>query len=719
MIASTEAARAALRHATRKAVGTELQPPQAMTLPEWAERYVQLPKSSNPIAGGFRVSRIEVARGPMHAVTEPGVHIITLMVATQLLKTTLLLTTAMRFAHLDPCPMLVVYPKDDAVDSFSKERLAPLIAETPVLRERFGIKTRRADSTVKYKAFPGGFIAIATAGSEMDLSARPIRITFCDEIDKYEPLRGGDPVALAEDRTSRYRWNRLNMRASSPQWEETSRIWKSYQESDQRRPFVECPHCGHWQDLDFFRHVHWEHVGGHHRPGTAAVFCEKCGAAWTEADRLTALGEGRIQWRQCRPFVCCGEGQDPRATRKWEWCAEHQVGYALCRRCGKRGVANEHAGFTCSKLYDPDKPVVQLAAEWIEAIKDHATKQTFINTQLGLPFKAEVSKAITGDVLLSRRENWPMLSERRPLVPAAACVITGGVDVQPGGSASEGRLVLELVGWGVGEESWGLAYETFTGDPALPAVWRALDGYLQDLWQREDGYLMPIRATCIDSGGHNTEEVYKFCRARIGRNVWAIKGASDRGGQWSPVWPAIRRAKNDRYRAGYRPIIIGVNAAKEAVRQRLLIDEPGPGYCHFPVGRPAAYFEQLTAENLVIERRAGMAVRKWEPKKDVANEGLDARVYAYAALCGLYVVRRFDMAKAARMIADAPPKETAAAVIAAQQIAAQQNRAVPAPVQAAIAAPQPVVSAPAPVRRAPAAPAPRQRTIRRSLWRTR
>ena len=54
---------------------------------EWAEEFRKLSKESSN-GGKFITSRVEVARGPMLAATEPGVSKITLMACTQLLKTT-------------------------------------------------------------------------------------------------------------------------------------------------------------------------------------------------------------------------------------------------------------------------------------------------------------------------------------------------------------------------------------------------------------------------------------------------------------------------------------------------------------------------------------------------------------------------------------------------------------------------------------------------------
>jgi phage terminase large subunit GpA-like protein len=629
-----------LRELVRDAVRQALKPPPRMTLPEWADAYRQSSSASGAVGGQWQTSRVEVARGPMLAQTEPGVRIITLMVATQLLKTEVLLNTIGRIAHTDPSPVLMVLPKEAAAEAFSKERLVPMIEATPVLKELMGDRrTRRSGSSILFKRFPGGFLALAGAGSPTNLSMRPVRVTLLDEIDKYEANKEGDPVLLAEERSSTFTTRRLSIRACSPTDAETSRIDRSYRESDQRRAFVPCPHCGHSQDLDFFRHVHWEKRDGRHWPETAHIGCEQCGRAWTEAERLTALQS--IQWRQTRPFECCGEAQDPRRTRQWD-CS----GFALCSQCGKRAVPNQHAGFTASKLYSPWLVIADLARTWIEVKDDPEAKQTFYNTQLAEAYRVDALKEASQETLLRRREQWDG-------VPDTVLVITAGVDVQPGGTASEGRLEVEVVGWGLGEESWSLAHEVFTGDPAKGEVWRELDEFLLEPLQRADGRSMAIRACCIDSGGHNTQEVYAFARARVGRNVWAIKGASDRQ-QWSVIWPASQRSKDGHYRAGYRPIIIGVNAAKEATRQRLLIAEPGPGYCHFPVGRSAAWFEQLTAERLVVERKAGSMIRRWVLPKHRAAEALDCRIYAYAALWGLYHVRRLTLERAAQLINDAP-----------------------------------------------------------------
>ena len=233
-----------------------LTPPPRLNVVEWAEKYRRLSKESSN-GGRFITSRVEVARGPMLAATEPGVQTITLLACTQLLKTTVIENVIGRFAHLDPCPMLVIQPKDDAAETFSKDRLAPMIRDTLVLRELFGdAKAKDASSTLTHKQFPGGHITLVGSNSPTNLAMRPIRLLLCDEIDKYPLSAGGEgpPVDLAEERQAEFKTTSLTIRACSPTVQGRSAIEGSYEESDQRRAFVACPHCGELQ------HLAWENV---------------------------------------------------------------------------------------------------------------------------------------------------------------------------------------------------------------------------------------------------------------------------------------------------------------------------------------------------------------------------------------------------------------------------------------------------------------------------
>ncbi len=632
----------------------------------------------------------------MMAVTEPGVHVITLQCCTQLMKTAFLENVFGYFAHLDPCPMLLLQPKEDAAEQFSKERITPMLRVTPVLRDLVGTsKTRDAEETLLFKGFPGGFLALAGAGSPDNLARRPIRVLLADEVDKYPVTREGDPIALAEERTATFGANWLSARACSPTIADESRIEALEQKSDQRRASLECPHCGHRQFPDFFKHVHWPKDGENHRPEEAQLYCEACGCAWTEGQRLRALATTR--WHQTRPFMCCDTRQVPLDTyeaawraapegavdRIWDWWAggRHAVYRARCAHCGEWAVPNQHAGFQAGKLFSPwpkDRPA-DIAVKWLDAGDDEDLKQAWWNTQQGLAYRPHVGRAIDVEGLSARVEIWDAE------IPDGVAMLTAGGDVQ------DDRVELEIVGWGHNEESWSIAHEVVEGDPDTLELWDRVDAVLKRSWRRADGRAFTLKAACIDSGGHHTQRVYEFCKARLGRHVWAVKGESARNGQRSPVWPNKRPTRANK--AGFRPVIIGVNAAKDVIRSRLQLAPPPPGqrcsgYMHFPADRDLAYFKQLVSERLVTRQIGAVRFRVWELPRGAANEALDLRVYAYAALCGLFHFG-LKLNRLADSIAPAPKIVRQLAAVAAALRPPGERPAVTGPIVAPAASTSP------------------------------
>ncbi|MBK5075101.1 phage terminase large subunit family protein [Budviciaceae bacterium CWB-B4] len=614
-------------------------PPPRISVPDWADRYRKLAKEAGSTSGNWETETVEIARGPMLAATESGVHIITVMCCTQLMKTALLENLFGYFAHLDPCPMLLLQPKEDAAEQFSKERITPLVRVTPVLRDLIGgNKQKNSKETLLYKSFTGGFLALAGAGSPDNLARRPIRVLLADEVDKYPITREGDPITLAEERTATFGLNWLSVRACSPTVEDESRIAASYEDSDQRRASVACPHCGHRQFPDFFKHIHWPSEGDKHHTKQAMIHCESCGAGWSEGDRLRSLRT--IQWHQTKPFECCGNRHVPlnlyeqawhadditSVSKVWQWSASerHAVHRIVCPDCGKLGVDNIHAGFQASKLFSPwqkDKPA-DIAEKYLKAKGDPDKELAWWNTQMGLPHRPNYGKRLPVDILLARREVF------NAEVPEGVAVLTAGIDTQ------NDRLEIEVVGWGKDEESWSVAFDVIEGDLETAEPWLRLDAYLKQVWRRADGRGFTIMAACHDSGGNHAQKVYEFSQERLGRRIWAIKGESATGGKRSPIWPNKR--PTSKTRAKFRPIILGVNSAKDSIRSRLHIEQPGPGYMHFSTDRDMGYFTQLTAERLVMKESAGQRYSVWDLPSGKANEALDCRVYAYAALCGLF-----------------------------------------------------------------------------------
>jgi phage terminase large subunit GpA-like protein len=144
----------------------------------------------------------------MDAVTRADTHTVTIMAATQVLKTEFLINVCSYYIAQDPAAILFVQPTQGVAEDFSKERFAPTVEITPQLRDLVDPpRSRNSSNTITHKDFPGGSLDFVGANSPTDLASRPKRIILCDEIDKYPISAGseGDPLKLAEERASTYR----------------------------------------------------------------------------------------------------------------------------------------------------------------------------------------------------------------------------------------------------------------------------------------------------------------------------------------------------------------------------------------------------------------------------------------------------------------------------------------------------------------------------------
>ncbi len=269
------------------------------------------------------------------------------------------------------------------------------------------------------------------------------------------------------------------------------------------------------------------------------------------------------------------------------------------------------ASFAISALYSPFVTWAEIAIEHGAARGDPARMQAWQNLSLGETYEDLAAKPLEIGPLAARAEPYTA-------VPAAVLVVVAGIDTQ------DDRIEIEILGVGLGDETWSLDYRVLIGDPSGPGLWAEVDALLA----RGFGGL-PIRAAAIDSGGHHALRVYNFVRDKAHRSIWAIKGSSRPG--VSP-WPRQPTRVNKKQTALY---IIGTDALKDAFATRLRLEAPGPGYCHFPVGRGLDYYAGLTSERPLRKYHNGVAKRVWTPIGGVRNEPLDCRVYALAALEGL------------------------------------------------------------------------------------
>ncbi len=168
-------------------------------------------------------------------------------------------------------------------------------------------------------------------------------------------------------------------------------------------------------------------------------------------------------------------------------------------------------GFHLNELASPWKRWSTIITEFKEAKNGGPERlKAWVNTTLGEAWE-EQGDGVESNDLVNRRERYNCE------VPDGVLLLTAGVDVQ------DDRLEIEVVGWGVGKESWGIEYRAIYGDPGQPAVWQQLDEYLSRTWKYADGAGIGIACVCIDSGGHYTTEVYDFVKPREHRRILRSK----------------------------------------------------------------------------------------------------------------------------------------------------------------------------------------------------
>lgn len=553
-------------------------PEPALTVSQWSDEHRMLPDlSAEP--GRWRTSRTPYLREIMDCLSasDPTERVVFVKGA-QLGGTEAGLNFLGYVIHHAPGLMLMVQPTMDAVRRNTSTRVDPMIAASPALRERVVEPGKKEPGNSQFrKLFPGGQLVMVGAASGVGLRSTPARYLFLDEVDAYpaDVSGEGDPVALAIQRTVTFRGRRKIVMVSTPTLKGYSRIEAAYEESDKRIYEVRCPDCGSYAPIAWAQ-IQWSEG---HRDRAHRV-CPDCGAAHEEHQKPALLSSGR--WRATQT----GDGKT--------------------------------AGFHLSSLYSPFETWAEIAIEHGQVYRDPPRLQVWTNTKLAETWEDQAGDVIDADPLMARREDWGVM------LPEGVAVLTAGVDVQGD------RLELHVVGWGRDEESWSVDYRVIWGDPSGPRVWADLDAALQATYAHLRAIAdMAIRAVAVDTGGQHTKAAYEYCRTRLHRRIWAIKG---RGGPGIPLWP--RRPTRTK---GKVPLfLIGVDAAKDALFARLRLSEPGPGYLHFPAERDAEFFRQLTAERVVTRFERGRPIRLWQPRRDgERNEALDTTVYAMAALHGL------------------------------------------------------------------------------------
>lgn len=589
---------ATIRSLMKAALGF-VKPPEFITVSEWADKYRFLSPESSASAGKWKTSKAEYQRGVMDSLSEKGVKEVVIMSSAQVGKTSFVENIIGRFAHIDPCPIMIVNPTVEMAQTFSTDRLATMIRDTPCLSKVFGNqKTRNNSNKILKKTFRGGVLTMVGANSPSTLASRPIRLVLMDEVDRFPASAGteGDPVNLAKKRTITF-WNALIVMVSTPTLKNTSRIETAFLQTDQRYFFIKCLHCDHEQRL-VWSQVKWENDD----PMTAKYYCAECHEGFTDTQRYRMIRKGR--WIASMPF--------------------------------KGSV-----GFHLNEMYSSWRKISDIADDFLKAKGNPETMKTFINTSLGETYEEDGDQA-DYTVLMKRVSNYgddqiTIKGMTHQFLPKDVLCITVGADIQAD------RIEFEVVGWGLNDRSWSLGYEILAGNTTEKEVWESFSEHLKRCFYHPTGRLLNIDMVFVDSG-YNTSHVYEFSDLYSDTFLKPVKGMV---GKKAIVENRDDKAKRLKRSSAKRDIeLIGTDNAKHVVHAYLQVNDPdSDGYCNFSTPyNDEEYFMQITAEKRVTKFIRGFPVLEWT-KTRPRNEAVDCRCYALAAFKFLNIdlKQRYDL----------------------------------------------------------------------------
>jgi len=631
---------------------------EELTIPEWMDRYLYLPREDHPQAGPYHTNRTPYARGIGETISDPTTTIIDWVASRQVGKTVMMTGVDGFYCDQQPTPILHTMPTEDAVKAYADNRFRHHVEQSEGFQRN--VPASRNAMRGMIKQFVSNSLYFAWAGSIASVVSTPIGVCILDELDLYPASAEGqvDPAEAAIETTTNFPGRKI-IRASTPSLASTG-IWQAFLTSLQHLFFVPCPHCGRYQVLTF---------RGTREGKDAERLGEHYGVTWPAdcRDRHRIAAE-QLAWYECR--YCAGRIpnhqkpwlllrglwlpiiQDRKNPYAWDdtlaqeflslyakpiadACASDTPSAILGGRTAHHARRlldpdgtiewadpwSTHVGFRLDGLYSPfdGRSWWAFAAKFLETKEFPIQLKVFRQHWQGLPWLQKTIEL--SDELLRKYIGTHTMG----VVPKGTRVLTAGVDVH------DYRYVLGVYGWG-DDDRLPLIYctEVDTWDAVVEVLFRSA-------WSIEQATPDTLHVTMafVDTGW-NTAVEYDHVREWPDR-CRAIKGVTGTAMAGAP-W-RIRKIEHSPhtgkpYPGGLPLVLLNVDMLKdELVLRRLTVDPGQPGSVIFPVDVPDWWLAGLTAEQKVphVNRRTGQATEEWIVVDGKPNHPLDATVYGLAA----------------------------------------------------------------------------------------
>jgi len=575
----------------RRAAARGLAAPPERSVAEWADAERILGPEEGPYPGRWRTDRAPYLREIMEvcSLNHPARRV-TLMASAQVGKTMVLLNTGGQIAAETPTTVLWVTPSLDEARQFNREKLEPMIANTPAVSGRIKAQTSRDESgsTTMLKRFPGGSIELTGANSSKGLQMRTKRVVLLDEVSEFpQDVDGrGDPVAMAEARTTAWTGREKIIASSTPGTKGSCRISDRWAEGSRGRFHLACPHCDSRQALEI-ENLRWP-AG---EPERALYHCTACGAGIEHRHKADMLARGT--WVHERPELLV-----------------------------------VHASYALNALYSPFVSWAWVAKKREDSRDDPRQDKVFTQQVAGLPYEPRFDVPAY-QMLWERRGSW---AARR--IPPECLFLVGAADVQGD------RIEWAVYGIDRHFGQWWIDGGILEGDPNLDPVWHDLDGVITRRWPDAWGRDWPLVSFGVDTG-YLPQRAYGWVRRHAHRGeprVMALDGRP-RWGEPPIGSPSVKDVDYAGKKIGMVQLWpVGTWDLKTEVAASLRLTEMGPdatgawpaGAMRFPAMLSLDFFQQMTAE-ACVERgdRRGFGKREWIKIRS-RNEQWDLAIYTRA-----------------------------------------------------------------------------------------
>jgi phage terminase large subunit GpA-like protein len=561
------------------------QPPPEVDYLGWAEDNIEFSSRESPFQGKYNRNLFPYFDEVLRALSpDDPCRVVTVEASAQIGKTTVANIFTCGSIEMDPGDFLYVHPTENNAQRWSKMKLAPMLRNTSSLARLFPMKNRDGLDSVLYKERVDGrgAIQISGANSPASLSQVTMKRQVQDDLSKWENNSGGDPETQADSRSRAHEFAKI-LKISTPLVMPGCRITRNFEDGSQEYPYVPCPHCDHFQVLE------WENMLANldeEKPESAHFTCIECGCEIHEHQRAQMMR--RLEFR----------AHNPKAKR-------------------------QHRSFYIWSAYSVLQSWERIAREWLAARGDPASEQTFLNDTVGKAY-----------VTAGEAPPWETLRDRatasdyaRGRIPAGGIIVTLGIDCQGD------RVEWQAVAWGRDFRRFVIDCGKIPGHISDAACQERLDAMMVQAWTNSYGQRLTPDKVAIDGNAY-TEEVWEWAKRHPASHVVMVRGSNTDS---APLTQRVKKERN--HKTGkllkYARRFYNFNASvlKMALYRNVAkLDPLERGYVGFPTGLDDEYFQQLTAERRVPKKRKdGFTEYKWEKDAMQPNEMLDTMNQAEAA----------------------------------------------------------------------------------------